>query len=565
MFGFPCVVAVVSLAVALVAGTDRVCEPIRIDTCHDIGYNVTGMPNLVGHELQQDAHLQLKTFTPLIQYGCSSRLRFFLCSVYVPMCTEKVPTPIGPCRSLCEDIRDRCQPVLQEFGFLWPAGLNCSKFPPQNNDKHMCMDGPDDQKGPDNNLRIRNRNRRPNIVRTHEMTLSDRKLPFNRGYSQHYGMCKNYRFSEQYYYINRTQKCAPLCSANINFSQENKVFADYWLAAWSGLCFLCTLFNILVVIVGDYRFRYPEGAIVFISGCYNACSIAYLIRLLVGRYEASCHMDPQHSAALLIQEGFVNANCTIIFVVLYFFKMAMDGWWLVLCITWYMSSRLKWRPESLLRYSHYYHMLAWFFPCLMTVIVLVTQVIDADELIGSCYVGNQSTDNLLTYVILPSAFYLGAGVFVLFLFILPAKCAKEDYSHVQTNPLPIRVSENNDAVTSLIGIFMYLYLIPAFCVLGADIYEYIHRDTWLAAGSISRPVVEVFSLKFFMLQIMGVATSFVVGSSDATKRTLQKLSRSILRKKKPVPSYLQVQPSILTASCRSKRSVSSKANSETIL
>ncbi|KAK2147385.1 hypothetical protein NP493_3447g00010 [Ridgeia piscesae] len=59
----------------------RSCEPIRITMCRGLGYNVTGMPNLVGHETQQDAELQLTTFTPLVQYGCSDRLRFFLCAV----------------------------------------------------------------------------------------------------------------------------------------------------------------------------------------------------------------------------------------------------------------------------------------------------------------------------------------------------------------------------------------------------------------------------------------------------------------------------------------------------
>ena len=63
---------------------------IRLELCRGIGYGQTSMPNLVGHDLQKDAQLQLQTFTPLIQYGCSSQLQFFLCSVYVPMCTEKV-------------------------------------------------------------------------------------------------------------------------------------------------------------------------------------------------------------------------------------------------------------------------------------------------------------------------------------------------------------------------------------------------------------------------------------------------------------------------------------------
>lgn len=123
----------------------RTCEPIRVELCMDLGYNMTGMPNLGGNDLQQEADYNLKSFSPLIQYGCSSQLKLFLCSVYVPMCTEKVINPIGPCRGLCESVRSRCYPVLRGFGFPWPDALNCSRFPIENNQEHMCMEGPKDK------------------------------------------------------------------------------------------------------------------------------------------------------------------------------------------------------------------------------------------------------------------------------------------------------------------------------------------------------------------------------------------------------------------------------------
>lgn len=117
------------------------CEPIKIEICKGIGYNETSMPNLVGHEMQTDVDLTLQTFSPLISYGCSAQLNFFLCSAYLPMCTEKVNKVIGPCRSLCEAVRARCHPVLSSFGFHWPNTLDCNRFPKDNNHENMCMQG----------------------------------------------------------------------------------------------------------------------------------------------------------------------------------------------------------------------------------------------------------------------------------------------------------------------------------------------------------------------------------------------------------------------------------------
>jgi frizzled protein 4 len=68
----------------------KTCELIKIELCKGIGYNMTSMPNLVGHDMQTDVDLTLQTFSPLISYGCSAQLNFFLCSAYLPMCTTKV-------------------------------------------------------------------------------------------------------------------------------------------------------------------------------------------------------------------------------------------------------------------------------------------------------------------------------------------------------------------------------------------------------------------------------------------------------------------------------------------
>ncbi|XP_062618846.1 frizzled-8-like [Saccostrea cucullata] len=104
------------------------CEQISIPLCKDISYNYTVMPNLLNHQKQEDAGLEVHQFFPLVKVNCSSKLKFFLCSVYVPVCSV-LSKAIPPCRSICEEARDGCEPLMSKFGFQWPQSLACEKFP----------------------------------------------------------------------------------------------------------------------------------------------------------------------------------------------------------------------------------------------------------------------------------------------------------------------------------------------------------------------------------------------------------------------------------------------------
>lgn len=101
---------------------------------------MTIMPNLLGHTRQEDAGYEVYQFAPLVKVGCSPDLQFFLCLLYVPLCTI-LDDPIPPCRSLCESARV-CETTMKNFRLDWPENLECSKFPeygagilcvPQNN------------------------------------------------------------------------------------------------------------------------------------------------------------------------------------------------------------------------------------------------------------------------------------------------------------------------------------------------------------------------------------------------------------------------------------------------
>lgn len=305
-------VVFMALAAACAGGEQalRTCEPIRVKTCQDMGYNLTGMPNFAGHDIQSDADFTLQTFTPLVQFGCSTRLHLFLCSVYVPMCTEKVPEPIGPCRGLCEAVRSRCVPVLQGFGFTWPAALNCSKFPRENNHEHMCMEGPVKQD--------------PVVQATPAPAGNKFPRPYN-----HASPCAKYYKAPSYVFVNRTGRCTPLCERDVLFTAADKKITEIWLSASAAVCFLCSVLAILMLLIDSSgpRFRYPERPMAFLTICYVFISIGWGIRAIAGRTAVSCVPDLVYTARqLLAQDGLRNTKCAIMFILLHYFGNAGAIW-----------------------------------------------------------------------------------------------------------------------------------------------------------------------------------------------------------------------------------------------
>lgn len=114
------------------------CKPIpaTLLLCHDIEYPNMRLPNLLGHETMKEVLQQASSWIPLIQKQCHRDTKKFLCSLFAPVCIDDLDETIKPCRSLCEQVRDSCAPVMSAFGFPWPDMLDCSRFP-QDND--LCI------------------------------------------------------------------------------------------------------------------------------------------------------------------------------------------------------------------------------------------------------------------------------------------------------------------------------------------------------------------------------------------------------------------------------------------
>ncbi|XP_063243493.1 frizzled-4-like [Bacillus rossius redtenbacheri] len=527
-------VLLLALCSAAAGQASRACEPIRVEMCRDLGYNVTGMPNLAGHELQADADFTLQTFSPLVQYGCSAQLHVFLCSVYVPMCTEKVPTPIGPCRGLCEAVRARCYPVLQGFGFAWPAALNCSKFPAENNHRHMCMEGPGEGGA----------GRGPGVLPAVAAAAPPQLGPR--------APCSQFARPALYVFDNRSGRCAQLCEAHVLFGPGDKRLAEVWLSVWAGACFVSSALAVLSFAVDGSRRRYPERPLAFLALCHALCSAGWGLRAAAGRSSVACAPDPAAPGRwLLAQDGLSNANCAVVFLLLYYFGTAASVWWVLVCLSWMLAAGLRWSHERAQRHSTLLHLAGWGLPAVQTVAVLVLRDVDADELTGACSVGRQNSRSLLLLVLLPQCCYLAAG------------CAVLVAGAARHRPSPQRRPQDAAAATTRLGVLAALYSLPASCVVASLAYELWLRDSWLRGDG--RPRLWVFLLRLFMSMVAGV-TALVWVWSPKTLRAWRVALRSF-GPYRPAPvkclpiQYYPPQPLPLPRARRKKRR--SKHGSET--
>lgn len=261
------------------------CERITIPFCLDIAYNETIMPNLLNHQRQEDAGLEVHQFFPLVKVKCSPVLQFFLCSMYAPVCTI-LDRPLPPCRSLCLASRQGCEALMMKFGFPWPENLDCERFPERSTPEVLCV-------GDSNNVSSSDIGR-PNTDTSHShypgsgrgsgMQESPPSYPYKG--SNNIACPEHYRVAERLNYsLNLGDKILPNCGApckDMFFQDSQRIFARRWVGGWSVVCAASCLFTVLTFMIDTDRFRYPERPIIFLSVCYLMVALAYVFGYAAG-------------------------------------------------------------------------------------------------------------------------------------------------------------------------------------------------------------------------------------------------------------------------------------------
>uniref|UniRef100_A0AC35FF44 Frizzled-4 n=1 Tax=Panagrolaimus sp. PS1159 TaxID=55785 RepID=A0AC35FF44_9BILA len=290
-------------------------RPIDIPLCKDIPYNQTIFPNPIFPHDQQSLQSQIEHFKPLIKTKCNPHIKFFICSVFAPMCPDQLPQAVTSCRSVCEEVKRDCIKILQEFDIQWPAPLNCSKFP----------------EGPDLCMRPQEDTRLPPIETDPHSHLPD---------SRHLEIYKMKTYPScpvDLIDLDPTDKngtCAFRCNKDTMFTKESKIYAQYWIFLLSTINISIISFTVLSFLIDLRRFQFPERSILYIALCYLFYSLPYLARSFLSHEQTSCERIRLTERHFFVHGGLDNTICVVSFLFSYYFTIAGSIWWLMLTFTW---------------------------------------------------------------------------------------------------------------------------------------------------------------------------------------------------------------------------------------
>ena len=216
------------------------------------------------------------------------------------------------------------------------------RFPPANNDLHMCMDGGNGTGagvGPGSHQKLGNPFSSlaayPELldkiseVAVQEKPELSKYQPFinilkhsvniqpAKGYQ---GKCTQVAFPVQHHFLNRTGECVPRCGENILFDSSDKSVVSVWLWVMSCLCLASTSLTLLTFLLEPQRFSYPERCLVFLAFSYLLTSCGHITHLILGPQAVSCVQLPgSQPISLLLTAGLPpSPGCTIVFLLLYF-------------------------------------------------------------------------------------------------------------------------------------------------------------------------------------------------------------------------------------------------------
>lgn len=542
------------------------CSPIREPVCQGLKYSETKMPNWVKMTSQEEAAKRMIDYNSLLNINCSHYLKLFLCSIYFPMCTPVLDkSALKPCKPLCLHVRNQCEPIMRRFQFNWPAELSCEELPEL---PKLCIEPDgyalDDQKPaippspaavPGGSLTSL-QNMYPQL---HDIIIKKSKDAPNLHYLLQAAVaaadsnkgCNGAEFSVSHF-SNGT--CLTHCGADLYYRPADKKFARAWILVWAVLCVVSSTLTFLTFVADSSRLRYPERPVLYLSACYFAIGVGYILQYGLGPERVTCRAlqvnegNPPEMQSYLLTGGQESTWCTVCFLISYYFSMASNLWWVMLSLAWYFSTSRKWGHEGVGSVSSIFHMFAWAVPAILSILILIQHKIDADELTGTCYTGFHSKTTLLFCVLLPQTVCLLLGLILLSVgFAAVLRVRRKLKTPIDRERESRRRLEKSIAK---LGVLVVLYTCPMACLIASNLYEYLGQSGWRAAiqkllphclsprgvawgvpdcHPESSPSSEAAMLRIFMSFVIGITSGMWVWGN---KKTLASWKRALCRRER---------------------------------
>ena len=527
------------------------CEPItEVTMCLGVNWKNASFPNLREHATQREADAELNGYLPLVNQKCSNAIVHFLCSVYAPFCFEAIGRSITlkPCRESCMYVREGCEPLLVENSFRWPSHLDCDNFPPRpltgdTSIDSLCLDIGSEVKipgvsevNPSGVSPSSTTSTSETVSTTSRRSISTAQAPAptgitnrNSSVGQDPRVCpedlalRGHSFANSSYTFADIKDCGVKCEGVYFSDVERNTVAPIFILICAILCIAFTLFTVGTFLIDRQRYHYPERPVIFLALCYLILSFAFVVGSAVKLGDTSGSFacsDTSDAKSVLFQRlpsaspTYRSASCVILFIFIYYFQMAAAIWWVILTLTWFMASTLKWGEEAVERPWVLYHILAWSLPAIQVILILALQLVDGDQLSGTCFTGNYHHVGMGVFVILPLIVYLVLGIVFLLigffsLVLILRQISKDQHKSRRLTRLIIRI-----------WIYGVLYIIPNVIYICLCIYQVAERSKWESAyvdcsnnnevDCPNGPQFAALLIRYVMLFVIGIFSTFWV-------------------------------------------------------
>ncbi|XP_003747064.1 smoothened homolog [Galendromus occidentalis] len=418
----------------------------------EVGENLTCFHNTLSYsstslELVDDVENLLSVDEKLEQWKtalsriprCWRLVQPLLCSLYRPPCTNgSVPLPSY---ILCDRARTACR-IAATRGIQWPHFLSCERDIFRKECKHDVK-----------TFRI------PSNVTRECMS----PLVYTANQESWYPEIDECGISCRQH---------PLLSTGEQSSMHEFVV---WITALSATCCLLSVATYLT----DWESskKYPAVTGFYVSVCLLIVCVGYSAQFFVGADGILCKKDGT------IRQGEPNAEenfaCLTVFIACYYFLFAALAWIVVMCYAW-SESLLRSSSRGGISEGHTTHIIAWSIPFMLTLTAMAVSEVEADSVLGICFVSQNSIYARLGFVLLPSS------IGILFAFALLARLeyklmklkSKSYDENTQRSALDDKTLENVEKAIRWLCIVLVFLSLLLLVNLYCHIYEFRHASAW---------------------------------------------------------------------------------------